>query len=61
MNRTEEGERQSSVRFQDKSYVAVRSHQTGRVFDDVTTAREKLPKNVHIGEDDAEMFSQETG
>jgi hypothetical protein len=45
----------------DKGYVAAFPHQTGRVFGDVMTAREKLSQNMHMDQDDAEMLSQETG
>jgi len=44
-----------------KGHVVVFSHHTGKVFSYVTRDREKLPQNIHIGQDDAEMLSQETG
>jgi hypothetical protein len=44
-----------------KGYLAVLSHQRGSVFDDGTRDGEKMLRNIHMGQDDAEMFSQQTG
>ena len=44
-----------------KENVAVFSHETGRVFDELARDREKLLRNIHMGQDDAETLSQGTG
>ena len=44
-----------------QGYVTVLPHRTGRVFGNVTRDGEKLLRNIHMGQDDAQMLSQETG